>query len=76
MSTEDKLILTIACADSDTPILISQARYDQLCLIEQKAAAFVNAQNKLETAVALTRARKQFENACEELHAVLSGPKA
>jgi hypothetical protein len=70
--SEDPLIVTIACADSDASILISQVEYDRLVLIAQKAVALTNAQNKLENAVALTRARKQFENACEELHAVLA----
>jgi hypothetical protein len=72
----DNLIVTIACSDKEPSIMIAQSQYDRLVLIEQKAIALTNAQNKLETAVALTRARKQFENACEELHAVLSGPKA
>lgn len=69
---EDHLILTIACNDNDPSILISQVEYDRLRLIEQRAVAFARAQNKLETAVALTRTRKQFEKACEELHAVLA----
>jgi hypothetical protein len=70
--SDDPLILTIACPDNEPSILIPQSEYDRLVLIAQKAAALTNAQNKLETAVALTRARKQFENACEELHAVLA----
>jgi hypothetical protein len=71
MSTEDTLILTIACSDRDAPILISQSEYDRLRLIEQKAIAFANAQTTLEKCIAVTRARKRFTRACDELHAVL-----
>lgn len=70
--SDNPLILTIACSDKDAPILISQAEYDRLRLIEQKAIAFANAQSALEKCIAVTRARKRFSRACDELQAVLA----